>query len=114
MLPDYPKEPNETRAPLEAFVTRRKVIQVIDEEAKKATDTTVTESITNSVEDTIADVIQVRKKSAKEVYLALILHSVEEVLIDIVQHSHLDTHVLEALINFLNQTSLWMLSPNQW
>lgn len=51
---------------IDAFVTRRDAIVLIDNRAIKARTAVGTDSITNTVEYTIADVIQLRYTSSKE------------------------------------------------
>lgn len=58
-LEDDAELSDEIKVPRDSFVTRRDVLAVIDQEARKATAAMVTESITNTVEDTTADVIEV-------------------------------------------------------
>lgn len=56
-LKDYPEHHEETGVPLNVFVKLRNLIVMIANETGKMKSNIVTESTTNTVQDTIADVI---------------------------------------------------------
>lgn len=88
---------NEMEVPIDAFVTGRDVLPMITNETKKAAATMVTDSVSNTVEDTVADVIQVPYISAKGVINAPLFHLVEEALIDVVQKGCLNTLLIRNM-----------------
>lgn len=90
-LEDDVEQSDEMEAPMEAFVTGRDVLAMIADETKKATATMVTESITNTVEEFVSDMIQVGYNLAREGIKAPIFHLVDEDLIYFVQQGSLDT-----------------------
>lgn len=82
---------DETKVPMEAFFTRCDAIAMIADETKKATAAMEAESIKNTIEDTIADVMHVGYTSSKERINAPIFHLVEKALINVPEQGCLET-----------------------
>lgn len=82
---------------MDAFSTQCDVIAMNADETKKATDTVVVKSITNTIEGTNAHVNEVEYTSAKEGIKVTIFHLVEEALIDVVEQGRLNTPLVRSL-----------------
>lgn len=93
-LKESTEHTDEIGALLDVFVTRCDVIAMIAEGRRKAKAAMNTDSITSTVEDIFADLIEVGYTSSKEGIKAPILRLAEEALIDAVPQGHLDTVLL--------------------
>lgn len=62
-LEDDAELSNKIKVPVDSFFTRRDVLAMIADDTKRATGAMLMESITNTVEHTIADLIQVEYTS---------------------------------------------------
>lgn len=95
---DYPKHPEATGVTLDAFVTLRKVIEMIDRETRKTTATMTKKLQTGTNEDTSKDINQIGYASAKERTKTPIFHFVEKALIFVVHHGCLNMPLARNVI----------------